>query len=224
MPVASRLAATGPERLNVDGPFDALLPWGGLRRGETVAVTGSGSLALALVSRASREGAWCAAIDLPTLGLAAAREAGVDLDRFLIVPFAGDRWPEVVSGLVDAVDVVLLGLTGPVPSSTTRRLQERVRRHGAVLLTLQGPKVPVWERTPLQLTVVRQQAEGLGDGHGYLRRRHLEVRAEGRGAAAQPRTVHLAIPPPRPVETSAAQGSNIESANPTTAGTAREAG
>lgn len=187
-------SGAGPEVLAVAEHLDALLPWGGLRLGETVAVSGSSSLALTLIARASAAGAWCAVVDVPTLGLAAAREAGVDLDRLAIVPFAGERWPEVVAALVDALDIVVLGLAAPVPGALARRLQDRVRRNGAVLLTLHRPGVPVLDRTQLRLTVTSQQAEGLGDGHGHLRRRRLQVRVEGRGAAARARTLRLCIP------------------------------
>lgn len=71
--------------LEVDASLAALLPRGGLRRGETVTVVGSTSLALTLLSRAPGERAWCAIGGVPTLGLAAAAEAGLDLERLALV-------------------------------------------------------------------------------------------------------------------------------------------
>src|SRR5439155_941436 len=71
-----------------------LLPGGGLRRGSTVAVgarfdragrpvwsAGATSLLLALIAAASRAGSWCAVVGVPALGVAAADELGVALDR-----------------------------------------------------------------------------------------------------------------------------------------------
>src|SRR5262249_35878209 len=62
-----------------------LLP-GGLRRGTVVAVGGWGLLCLAVAAGASAAGAWCAAVGLPHLGVAAAAEAGLDPGRLLLVP------------------------------------------------------------------------------------------------------------------------------------------
>src|SRR5207302_7365787 len=59
-----------------------LLPEGGLRRGSTVTVLGDAtSLALALLAGPSQAGSWCAAVGLPSLGLVAAAEVGIVLER-----------------------------------------------------------------------------------------------------------------------------------------------
>ncbi|MBW0119495.1 hypothetical protein I4J48_30055, partial [Pseudonocardia sp. KRD-169] len=81
----------GPEAdgrvLPVSGPLARLLPAGGLRRGSAVSVLGgpgSTSLLLALVAEASAEGAWVGVVGRPELGLVAASEAGVRLDRLAL--------------------------------------------------------------------------------------------------------------------------------------------
>ena len=66
-----------------------LLPGHGLRRGTTVAVDRSAALALALVAGPSAAGAWLAAVGLPDLGVVAAAETGVVLDRLVLVPAPG---------------------------------------------------------------------------------------------------------------------------------------
>ncbi|MGH9177562.1 MAG: hypothetical protein ACRD0N_03275, partial [Acidimicrobiales bacterium] len=78
-PVAARLAGrvqpvalAGERLLPVHPALAGLLPGGGLRRGSTVAVAGSTSLALALVAGPSGAGSWCAAVGVPSLGLVAA--------------------------------------------------------------------------------------------------------------------------------------------------------
>src|SRR5215211_1230971 len=97
-----------------------LLPNQGLRRGSTVAVDRSAALALALVAGASAAGFWVAAVGLPDLGILAAAETGVALERLALVPSPGPRaWPTVVAALLDAIDVVLVrsppGRPGPPP-------------------------------------------------------------------------------------------------------------
>lgn len=193
-PIVHMAAEHDPGVVAVDPPLDTLLPWGGLRRGQTVAVAGSTSLALALVARASREGAWSAVVGRPTLGLAAVQEAGIDLRRFVSVPRPGDRWTEVVATLLDAVDVLVLELPSTVPVAIARRVQARVRGRGVVLLTLQPPGAPVLERTPLRLTVAGQRTDGLGVGHGYVHRRWVQVRVEGQGTAARSQISTLGLP------------------------------
>src|SRR5437879_10744297 len=74
-----------------------LLPEGGLRRGSTIAVSGGTSLALALAAGPSQAGSWCAAVGLPSLGLVAAVEGGVVLERFPLVARPGDEGPAVVA-------------------------------------------------------------------------------------------------------------------------------
>ena len=166
-----------------------LLPHPGLRRGTTVAVTRSAALALALVAGASAAGSWVAAVGLPDLGIVAAAETGIVLERLALVPAPGARaWPTVVAALLDAVDVVLV-----------RRLIARARERGAVLVPL-GP----WsEPADLRLAVTASTWHGLGQGHGSLHSRVAEVVATGRGAATRERRALLWLPSPDGTITSA---------------------
>src|SRR5947209_20263387 len=103
------VAMAGERVLPVLAPLVPLFPEGGLRRGTVVSVTGSvpernsgsvpernsgsvpernsgsTSLALALLAGASGAGSWCAAVGLSSLGIVAAEELGVVLDRFPLV-------------------------------------------------------------------------------------------------------------------------------------------
>ncbi|MET8998499.1 hypothetical protein [Amycolatopsis sp. NPDC004169] len=168
-----------------------LLPGGGLRRGSTIAVRGATSLVLALVAAATREGSWAAVTGLPELGLAAAAELGVDLERVALVPEPGAELVAVLSALVDGFDLVVLGPV-PVPSQTARRLAGRVRNRGTVLLTA-GP----WPGADLELSVSRRRWHGLTqDGHGHLQARDVLATSRGRGAAARPSAVGLQLPGP----------------------------
>lgn len=112
--VGSRSAAADPsdERvLPVLAPLARLLPAGGLRRGSTVAVSGgpgAGSLLVALLAEASVDGAWVGVIGRPELGVVAAAEAGLRLDRLALVPHPGRDLVAVAAALLDGLDLVVL--------------------------------------------------------------------------------------------------------------------
>ncbi len=122
---AAPVSLAGEQRLPVLAALEPLLAAGGLRRGSVVVVEGSSSLALALAAAASAAGSWCAAVGRPALGLVAAAELGLVLDRFPLVPVpdpsAGARpggWAWVVATLLDAVDLVI---AWPPGSARARR-------------------------------------------------------------------------------------------------------
>src|SRR5439155_6883156 len=71
----------------------------------------------------------------PSLGLVAAAEVGVALERFPLVAGSRADWPAVTAALLDAVDVVLLCPPPHVRASDARRLRARARERGAVLVT-----------------------------------------------------------------------------------------
>jgi hypothetical protein len=187
--------------------LSGLLPGRGLRRGSTVAVAtgsapGSGgtSLLLALLAAASRAGSWCAVVGVPALGVLAAAESGIALERLALVPNPGPEWPTVVAALIDGVDVVVTAVPGPVSASIASRLAARARQRGCVLVPFGR-----WDGADVTLQVMRGMWEGLGAGHGRLRRREVTITARGRGAAARPREITLWMPgittppPPDPV-------------------------
>jgi hypothetical protein len=199
--LAKPVAPAGERLLPVLPPLETLLPAGGLRRGSVVSVAGCGStsLALSLLAAASALGSWCAAVGLPALGLAAAAELGVVLERFPLVASPGSGsgpggWAWVVAALLDAFDVVLARAPAGsgLRAADARRLTARVRERGAVLV------VPgAWgEPAEVRLTVASVVWEGLGQGHGRLRGRRVEVVTGGRGAAARERRVPLWLPHP----------------------------
>jgi hypothetical protein len=178
--------------LPVTPALSTLLP-DGLRRGTTVAVGGSTSLALALVAGPVAAGSWVAAVGVSSLGLAAAHELGVDLAHLVLVADPPQQqWATVVATLVDGLDVVLVR-AGHRPGATdARRLAARARERGSVLVLLGERSWP--EAPDLRLTVTQSRWEGLGDGHGHLRSRHVVVEAEGRRAHARPRRAELLLP------------------------------
>jgi hypothetical protein len=197
---AARAELVGPgatladERLLPVVPaLQPLLPGQGLRRGTTVTVSRSAALALALVAGASAAGSWVAAVGLPDLGIVAAAETGIALERLALVPTPGARaWMTVVAALLDAVDVVLVRSPARLPSPQARRLAARARERDAVLVPLGAWSEPA----DLHLAVTSSAWQGLGQGHGSLQARQVEVLVAGRGPATRERRVLLWLPSP----------------------------
>jgi len=186
---AERGTVTGPESV-----WGSLLPEGRLRAGTVTAVGGDKGLLLALAAQTVVRcpGAGWAVVGLPSLGALAARDAGLDAGAGLWVDAPGGRWPQVVSLLVSAVPVILLGAPGAVPGRVVRRVAGQVRANGAVLLVA-GP----WDGADLRLRVAEARWDGLGAGHGVLRRRRVVVEASGRGVpGGAPRRTELWLPDP----------------------------
>ena len=154
----------------------SVLPQGGLRRGSTLAVTGSTSLVLALVAQASREGSWAAVVGLPGVGLLAAAQLGVDLSRLALVPRPGGDAATVLGALIDGVDIVVLGPGLALVDADRRRLMARARERGTVLIS-----AAPWPGAQVVLTAEHARWTGLGAGDGYLRARELTVTRSGRG-------------------------------------------
>lgn len=156
-----------------------LLPSGALDRGSTVVVGGSTALVLALLAEASRSGSWVALVGLPRVGVLAAHQLGLDLDRVVLVPVPGPDGPTVVAALLDGVDVVVVG-EAALTDADRRRLSARARERDAVLLSTTS-----WPGAHVVLTVEASHWDGLGRGNGRLRDRRLTVWGGGRGSAAQ---------------------------------------
>ena len=191
------------QRVAVLAPLESLIPGGGLRRGSTLSVDGPAatSLALATVAAASQDGAWVAAVGFPSLGLLAAAELGVALERFVLVASPDTEpgpdseaitWAAAVAALVDAFEVVLVQATHRVRARDARRLAARARERGAVLVQVGSRSWP--EGADVTLTVTDAAWEGLGEGHGHLRARQVTVVGGGRREASRPRQARLWLP------------------------------
>jgi hypothetical protein len=184
--------------LPVVPPLAGLLPGGGLRRGSTVAVAagaGSTSLLLALLAEASAAGAWAAVVGRPELGLVAAAETGVALERVALVPYPGADLVAVTAALLDGLDLVAVACPAErgsaLRAADRQRLSARARQRGAVLLPL-GP----WLGADLELGCEQGEWRGVAGGAGgggRLRTRRVEVRLRGRVAPAG-RRARLLLP------------------------------
>ena len=229
---ARPVALARTRTLPVPGPLTGLLAEGGLRRGSTVALEGgpgATALGLALGAAASAAGSWLGFVGLPSLGLEAAAELGVVLERVVVVdpppPGPGDgsrarsRWPTVVATLLEAVDLVYVAVPGRVAGGDARRLVARARERGSVLVRLPahdgrgGHGPPAWP-VPADVRLTVAGAEWVGPaegGAGRLEARRVEVVAGGRGAASRERRAILWLPGPEGTVAAAAAptGSNF---------------
>ncbi|MEA2829135.1 MAG: hypothetical protein QOG43_3574 [Actinomycetota bacterium] len=196
---AAPVSLAGDQRLPVLAPLEPLLPDRGLRRGSVVAVEGSSALALALAAGASRAGSWCGAVGRPPLGVVAAAELGIVLERFPLVPAPDPSatgpggWAWVVATLLDALDLVIAWPLASVRPADARRLAARARERGAVLVVASGG----WPEAPdIRLTITRSEWVGAEAGNGRLRARRVEVVGGGRRAASGERRATLWLPGP----------------------------
>lgn len=189
--------------LPVDPVLAALLPDAGLVRGRVVGCAGDAavSLALALAAGASAAGSWLAvvgpvgggagAIGPGMVGVEAAAELGVAVERLVVVdadPARPQEWAERVAATADGVELILTSL--PVGAERVlRQVRQRVQARGAVLLVVgavntAGTVETVGGRAAAGVDVVVEARtvawEGIGEGTGRLCRRRVEVVVAGR--------------------------------------------
>jgi hypothetical protein len=182
----------------------------GLVRGQVIACTGQASttFALALAAEAVRQGAWLVVVDVPWLGVEAAAELGVPLERLVGVDTgasgSSSAWVDAMGAAADGFDLIITSVPR-VSAASVRRVQQRVKARGAVLLTLASGDdemlVP-----DIQVDAVDSEWTGLGDGHGHLAGRRVRAVATGR-RWPRSRSTGLWLPAPsgrvEPVEESA---------------------
>jgi hypothetical protein len=166
-----------------------LLSGAALRGGAAYSVRGSTALVMAMMAGPSADGAWCGVVGLPTFGVEAARELGVDIERLVLVPDPERDWLSVVAALVDALTVVVVRPPGEVTPGEASRLAARLRSRGAVLIA-----VGSWPGSEARLEVQGNSWAGLGAGDGHLTGRQATVAVTGRGAAVRPRQHQLWLP------------------------------
>src|SRR5687768_7876313 len=110
--VTSSITLAHDRYLPIDEAFTTLLPEPGLIRGRIVGCRGAAatSLALALASRATTAGSWLAVVGVAPIGIEAAGELGVAVDRLVSVDANGcrpDEWADRVAAAADGFELLL---------------------------------------------------------------------------------------------------------------------
>lgn len=168
--------------LPVPAECEGLFAEGALVRGRVLSCVGTAatSLAMALVAPAVEAGAWLAVVDVPTIGLDAASELGICLERVVGVDL-GERpaevWPDIVAAAADGFELVLTHVPTGVRPAAARSVAARMQQRGVVVIVL-------GDAGPLRCDGVLESTdgvwEGVGDGFGYLRHRMVRVESSGR--------------------------------------------
>ena len=183
--------------LPLDEPWRALVPGGGLRRGSTVVVAsqsgcGGLSLALSLLSESSAKGHWAAVVGVDDPGVVAIADLGVDLRRVLFVPRPRGAWAECAADLLDGVDLLVVRAPSRVAHGAARRLMDRVRERGTVLIALCESNAPWPLAADLSFTITTTQWAT----SSRLDARYVTVRVGGRGELARA-SEHVVVLPTR---------------------------
>lgn len=142
----------------------------------------SRSLALVCLGAAMPPGAWGAIVGMPDLGVEAARDLGVPIERVALVPHPGSSWLDVVASLAEAMPVVLAAPPGSVTPTDAARLAARLRQASSTLLVA-GP----WPNATTVVRSVRAEWQGLADGDGRIAAGELIVEATAGGAPSRAR-------------------------------------
>jgi hypothetical protein len=154
----------------------------GIRRGSTISVDTT-SLMLLLLAASTRAGSWAAIAGFPNVGVVAAEEIGVQLERCAFVPyFTANNAAKVVAALIDSVDFVVIHRANDIAVADARRLIARARERKSVLVLSKT----AWPNiTPITLTVSSSSWERTANGCGRLKGRWVDVVASGRGAMSR---------------------------------------
>lgn len=166
----------------------------GLVRGHTVVCSGSAAMscALAVMVAPTRAGSWAGVVGLPSVGVAAAAELGVELSRTIFV--AGESSSStssdmvaVLSALIDGVEVLVLSrrVVAAVSDGVMRKLHTRMQSRGAVLVLVGDPGSV---SADVRLNASTVMWEGLGAGNGHLQRRRVNIELDARRRGRPTRT------------------------------------
>ncbi|GAB3598669.1 hypothetical protein [Microbacterium tumbae] len=173
--------------LPLDPALEGLLPGPGLRAGSAYSISPSPSLLGALLAAPSRQGAWCAVIGMPHLGVEAMAALGVDLSRLILVPDPGERWLSAASALSEVVPLIGVHPRSRVSDADVQRLGARLRDRSCTLLVTAR-----WPQSEATIRVEDIEWHGLGEGWGLLADRTVTLRASSRRQS--PHSVRVRLP------------------------------
>ncbi len=188
--------------LPVAEPMQSLFVEGGLVRGRVVSCQGAAAASIAnvVVRDALVAGAWLAVVDVAGFGADAAAEMGLPLERIVRIDTCAAgaegselEWIDVMGAAIDGFDMVITqvptALCGDRRPAAVRKLSSRLQQRGAVVVALGATGALACD---VEIRTERTLWEGLDDGAGHLRRRHIDITAGGRRLPA-PRSATLCL-------------------------------
>ena len=140
----------------------------GVRRATTVVAVGSTSTLVALVSDGMAHGDR-AVPRMPSLGVAAAVECGIDLTRLAPRRGSGVWWPAILGGFLDRSNVVGVAMLDESRAAPARTLMARVPQRGWVLVSTWEWHQAAVGRSTLASRGAQSKAVTLAGSHGSRR-------------------------------------------------------
>ena len=173
--------------LPVPSDLRAMFIHGGLVRGRTVLCSGDAAITLALrtVSQATQAGSWLGVVGVRNIGVQAASEQGVALQRVVFVQPATTRaeWVSTVAAAADGFDVLMLEVPHGITVADARRVQTRVQsRRNALVLTSATQKLALQSvfQPDVVMDATTTQWNGIERGAGHVQSRDVCVAVSGR--------------------------------------------
>jgi len=188
------------ERLAVADDVRELLPDSGLVRGRIVRCSGDAglSLALSLCSLATQQGSWLGVVGVDHLGLLAAVEHGVALERTVLVhpPKTSREWSITVAAAIEGLDLLIVAVPERLSVNDARRVQTRLQSRRAVMIivdntvlsqsrSMNGLNEAQQFLADVVLDTKTKSWSGVDKGAGYLQHRDVRIRVSGRRVARE---------------------------------------
>jgi hypothetical protein len=188
------------ERLAVADDVRELLPDSGLVRGRIVRCSGDAglSLALSLCSLATQQGSWLGVVGVEHLGLLAAVEHGVALERTVLVhpPKTSREWSITVAAAIEGLDLLIVAVPERLSVNDARRVQTRLQSRRAVMIivdntvlsqsrSINGSNEAQQFLADVVLDTKTKSWSGVDKGAGYLQHRDVRIRVSGRRVARE---------------------------------------
>ena len=188
------------ERLAVADDVRELLPDSGLVRGRIVRCSGDAglSLALSLCSLATQQGSWLGVVGVDHLGLLAAVEHGVALERTVLVhpPKTSREWSITVAAAIEGLDLLIVAVPERLSVNDARRVQTRLQSRRAVMIiventvlsqsrSMNGSNEAQQFLADVVLDTKTKSWSGVDRGAGYLQHRDVRIRVSGRRVARE---------------------------------------
>lgn len=146
----------------------------------------SRSLALQCLAAAVPTGAWSAIVGMPDVGVEAAADLGIAVDRLVLVPTPGGAWNDAVASLAEVMPVVLAAGPARITSGEAARIEARLRAADACLI-VHG----AWPSPTTRIRSLGVDWRGTDAGLGRIARGSMEL--EVTGADGRPRRARMPI-------------------------------